>query len=385
MPSGSQRRRRARPVADAPIDHLLDRTEDLAKNWLIALVEAADLHEVSALLGVGLSAEGPALLEAVLRALADDHELHRLEPEGVQGELAARVGELCGADTPAAAVRGIEALRRTVWAALREELRRPDPDLVAELAERLALVCELLREAALDRLAGGGGQFGRVCAPGAVRAGRPPRSRRLRPLRSRLPHRRRPSRQCRLRPRRQCPCRPSRQCPPAARARSGSPRSRTRSASPTDYRCRCCWPSSRTPSESGPPRPPAGADATFDLFAQAVRGVVRGQDILVRETDTRTWIIARGTGRLGAVALGTRLADAVGEAQWRRAPLAATVGLAVLGEDGQSAVELVEAARRPGSPRRPAAPTSRVSAAPACLARRTLGLRDSPRTVGWGD
>ena len=91
--------------------------------------------------------------------------------------------------------------------------------------------------------------------------------------------------------------------------------------------------------------PPAPASPS-ELFAQAIRGVVRGQDILVRETDTRIWVIARGTGRLGAVALGTRMAEAVGEARWRRAPLTASVGLAVLGEDGHSATRVDRGLRR---------------------------------------
>ena len=44
---------------------------------------------------------------------------------------------------------------------------------------------------------------------------------------------------------------------------------------------------------------PGEATATFGQFAQAVRTVVRRQDILACETDTRAWIIARNTGRLG--------------------------------------------------------------------------------------
>jgi GGDEF domain-containing protein len=91
---------------------------------------------------------------------------------------------------------------------------------------------------------------------------------------------------------------------------------------------------------------PADASATFAHFAQAVRAVVRRQDILVCETDTRSWIIARETSRAGARALGLRIAEAVGEAQpWRGAPLVASVGVAVLGEDGQSPAELIESAQ----------------------------------------
>lgn len=91
--------------------------------------------------------------------------------------------------------------------------------------------------------------------------------------------------------------------------------------------------------------PAAEASATFSEFAQAVRGVVRRQDILVSETDTRAWIIARDTGRAGARALGERLSQAVRERRsWRGADLVASVGVAVLGEDGRTASELIEAA-----------------------------------------
>ena len=64
---------------------------------------------------------------------------------------------------------------------------------------------------------------------------------------------------------------------------------------------------------------PSEAEATFSEFAQAVRGVVRRQDILVCETGTRAWIIARDTGRAGAQALESRISTAVRDRQpWRQ-------------------------------------------------------------------
>jgi GGDEF domain-containing protein len=329
MPLGSQRRRWARPVADAPIDHLLGRTDDLAKNWLIALLEEAELRDGPTILSAGGTAEGPALCEAVLRALADDHELARLEPDGAQGDLAARAGELCAATTPAAAARGIEALRRTMWTALREELRRPEPELVAELAERLALVCQELLGAALDRLAGSAG--GRA----EVELDTPPE-----PVAPAPPE-----------PVAPAPPEPVAPAPPepVAPAPPVRPRALWVAALEDEISVADGSPLSLLLAELEDAErvlaaeTQAGASATFDLFAQAVRGVARGQDVLVRETDTRIWIIARGTGRTGAVALATRLAEAVAEARWRRAPLTASVGLAVLGEDGHSAAELTEA------------------------------------------
>ena len=50
-------------------------------------------------------------------------------------------------------------------------------------------------------------------------------------------------------------------------------------------RCRCCWPSSRRPTGCWRSSPQT-AGATFGRFAQAVRGAVRRQDILVCETES---------------------------------------------------------------------------------------------------
>lgn len=93
--------------------------------------------------------------------------------------------------------------------------------------------------------------------------------------------------------------------------------------------------------------PGGEASATFGRFAQAVRMTVRRRDVLVCETDSRAWIIARDTGRAGAQALGSRIATSVpAEESWRGAPLTVSVGLAVLGEDGYNAAALIDAAEQ---------------------------------------
>lgn len=90
---------------------------------------------------------------------------------------------------------------------------------------------------------------------------------------------------------------------------------------------------------------PAQARSTLSRFVGAVRSAVRRQDILVCESDVRAWIIARDTGRLGAQALGERIAAAVkASAPWQGAPLVASVGVAVFGEDGHTSAELIESA-----------------------------------------
>ncbi|MGH2914609.1 MAG: hypothetical protein ACRDMX_06455, partial [Solirubrobacteraceae bacterium] len=153
MPPVPPRRRQARPVADAPIDSLLPRVDDLAKGWLLALVEDAPLARAPAILTARLAREAPALSDAILRAVTGDRALARLKPGGELRSLPARAGELAGAREPAEVSRAVEALRAVLFGALRDELRGADPELEVLIGERLALIAELVRSAALERSA----------------------------------------------------------------------------------------------------------------------------------------------------------------------------------------------------------------------------------------
>ena len=91
--------------------------------------------------------------------------------------------------------------------------------------------------------------------------------------------------------------------------------------------------------------PRAEACAVFSRFAGSVRSAVRRQDTPVCASDARAWIIARNTARDGAYSLGERVAAAVRSSEpWHGAPLVASVGMAVFGEDGRTSGELIEAA-----------------------------------------
>ena len=371
MPPMPPRRRRARPVADAPIDALLPRSEDLAKGWLLALLEQAPLDDAPAILATDLTRDGPRVCDAVLRAIADDTDLRRLEPGGVLTPLAARVGELAGAAAPAAVSRAVDALVGVIWAAVRDELRGADADLVAELTERLALIGELVRSAALERSAPTPVSPD-VAPPPPVRpAGR--RRRSPRPAGRPAPPVAPPPPVATTRPSSPMPPAPPTPPPPSAppgRSTAAAPPPPQRewpglSDPPTLDPSRALWVSAledeivRSP---GAPlslllaeledadrvtavEPRAEARAVFNRFAGAVRSAVRRQDILVCESDARAWIIARDTARGGAYALGERIAAAVrSSAAWHGAPLVASVGVAVFGEDGRTSGELIEAA-----------------------------------------
>ncbi len=330
MPPFPPRRRRARPVADAPIDGLLPRTEELAKGWLLALLEQAPLRSAPVMLGAGLVDEGPQLCDAVLRALADDLELRRLEPDGALGALAARTGELAGAGgDPAATVQAVDALGAVLWEALRDELRGPDSDLISDLAQRLALVCGLLRVAALER--GKTFDVGAEDVPDALEtaiAGSPADSGEAPVASPPAPDFARPA---------------PWHSPSADALWAGALDDELRR---TDRLPLALLLAELEDAERvSATESAAAATAAFEHFARAVRSVVRQQDILVCESDSRAWIIARDTARPEGQALAARVAEAVGAGPtWRGAPLTASVGVAVWGEDGHTSSELIGAA-----------------------------------------
>lgn len=369
MHPGLPRRRRARPVADAPVDELLARTDELAKGWLLALVELVALEDAASVLAGALASDGPRICAAALRAIADDRDLRRLQPGGVLEPLVSGCGAFAGDRGPAAALRAVQSLHAVLWSALRAELRDPDPELVYDVAARLDAVCELVRSAAVTRQAREEAGLG-SSAPLAPELGE------------------------RLGP-----------------APDDDPGARTAFGAAAQELGDDPGPASAFGEESGPaaalgddlaPPPPAplrvvaptparrdpdevlwvaaldeevvrsrrsggalslllveledgeriahadlgGEAATaFGRFAQAVRSVLRRQDLLASEAQTRVWVIARDTARPGARALADRIAAAVGEAQpMHGAPLTVNVGLAVLGEDAHDCASLLAAA-----------------------------------------
>jgi GGDEF domain-containing protein len=342
MSPGPPRRRRARPVADAPVDALLGRSEDLAKGWLLALLEQAPLASLPAILASELARDGPRLCDAIVRALADDDDLRRLEAGGVFQPLAARAGELAGASTAETTIRAIDALHAVVWGGVREELGgRPDPEQVAELAERLALVTEHVRIAAIagagagalprEPERAGGGERGAEAERGAE------------------PERGAEAEPSVVRPLRAEPAPEASAGPAAAPDRQalwiGALEEELVRSQRTGAHLSLLLAELDDADRMLAVEAPARASAMFGRFAQAVRDAVRRQDILASESETRTWIIARDTGRAGAQALAGRIAATVRAApEWRGAPLGVTIGVAVLGEDGTESERLIEAA-----------------------------------------
>jgi GGDEF domain-containing protein len=354
MEHGPPRRRRARAVADAPVDALLLRTDDLTKGWLLALLEQAPLEDAPAIVAADISRDGPRICDAAIRALADDDDLRRLEPGGALEPLVSRTGELAGAAGAATVAAVVDALEAILWSALRSELRGDDAELVSELAERLALVAGLIRGAALRRVAGAESEAGAAPAP-APRPGRPAPEAPAEPPATRPPS-------PRLRP-------AAVPAEPPASPRSEAPSEGAAAPPAAERPAEALWigaledevtraqkadsllslllveleDADRVLAADTEPE----ASATFGRFAQALRTVVRRQDILACETESRAWIIARDTGRAGATALATRTARAVREARpWRGGPMTVNAGIAVYREDGHDAAGLIDAAEQ---------------------------------------
>jgi outer membrane biosynthesis protein TonB len=356
MATRPPRRRRARPVADAPIDELLSRTDELAKGWLLELLEQSPLELAAAIAGSALIVEGPRICAAVLQALADDHDFRRLEAGGVLEPLVAGCAAFAGSDDTAGALRAVDALHGIVWTALRRELRDADPDQVYELAERLTAVIELVRAAALERQVSGGTPSGAPRLTSVPAAEAPPSAP---PPPDGPPAATPPSAPAAQEPEASAaqPARPAPVPPAPVPPAQVSPEPEPVTAEPEPVTAAPAPPSAPRREDTlwvaaledgerlAAGEPEAEVTAAFGRFAQAVRSVLRRQDLLASESGTRVWVIARDTGRAGATALAERINGAVRAADaLRGAPLTVNVGVAVLGEDAHTCAGLLEAA-----------------------------------------
>jgi diguanylate cyclase (GGDEF)-like protein len=136
-----------------PIGRLNKSREELAKAWLVRLIERASLEEIGDLPTGRIANELPDLISDVLRAVADDSaDPGELSPE--QYERAATLAELrAGSDRSAGDLaRDIAALQVVITRALREDADALDPDVFADTLERLAEVTAAIQAAAAEEL-----------------------------------------------------------------------------------------------------------------------------------------------------------------------------------------------------------------------------------------
>ncbi|MBV9309812.1 MAG: GGDEF domain-containing protein [Solirubrobacterales bacterium] len=330
MPILPPRRRRPRAIPDAPVDELLVHSEELTKGWLLSLLEESPLAQAGSILTEDLPRDGPRLCEAVLRAVASDTDLRRLESGGALEMLASSAGQIAGAVDPESISHVVDALAGVIWSALRESVRRPEPDELAQLLERLGLVMELVRGAALRAGVGGGvasaGRRVSALKPAVVAASESPESLESAGLSAEA-------------------SRTSDFDVSSEPLWVGAVRDEIARAESADAPLSLLLVELEDADRVSAIEGEAAATGTFGRFAQGVRSVLRRQDILACESDRRAWIVAPETGRLGAQALGARIVAAVRSSPpWRGAPLSVSVGVAVFEEDGRDHDSLIEAA-----------------------------------------
>jgi GGDEF domain-containing protein len=264
---------------------------ELAKGWLLALLDRAPLGAAPGIAAGGLSAEGPRVCEAVVAALESDAALDRLRPGGELEELVARTGELAGAPTLESSLAAVDALQATIWAAVRRRVATEDPYRVWGLGQRLAVVAEVLRDGVLRHHAASRW-------PAALEAAI------------------------------------------VVAKRAGVPLSLLAvELADADL--------------IGQVDRPEAAAVLRAQFRAAVRSALAPQDQAVEAGEARVWVIAPGRDRRQAKRCARAIDRAVqAMGPWRGASLAATVGVAVLREDGKRARSLVQAAERSGRRRR---------------------------------
>lgn len=143
-----------RPTAlDAALARLGGARDQLAKRWLMRLLERASLEEIEQLATDRIARELPGLIAGVLDAV----RLGAPQPGAEALERAARLAELRGGGRPAVAAlaQDLAAFQAVLLEALREELATADPLAFAVAAERLARVFGAISGAAIERAVAG--------------------------------------------------------------------------------------------------------------------------------------------------------------------------------------------------------------------------------------
>lgn len=132
----------------------LDRSRDeLAKAWLVRLIERASLEEISEIPTDQIARELPDLISDIVEQVGstngDPYELTEKQKQ----RAASLAGMRGGRDTsPADVARDIAALQAVLVRALRDELSEKEPERFADAVERLADATGAIQAAAVEEL-----------------------------------------------------------------------------------------------------------------------------------------------------------------------------------------------------------------------------------------
>jgi hypothetical protein len=158
--SHSRQMQRPRPVAEVPLEPLLEMAPDIVRGWAIALIRTRPLEAIGGVPLQALAGEGVSLCEQLLRALCSESDFDKLldgAPRGREGATShpRQALEIAGARDPGNVVETIESLRGVVWETIAVQLGaagaagRSQTTLLADLSDRLANVCAALSAGAI--------------------------------------------------------------------------------------------------------------------------------------------------------------------------------------------------------------------------------------------
>ena len=152
MPTNNNRRRS--PSVRGPLARLDRSREELAKAWLVRLIERASLEEIRDLPTDRIARELPDLISDLVRACAENNGAPYELTEDQAQRASALAGLRAGREASAAAelTRDVAALQSVMLRALRDELGDADPEHFAEVAERLAEATGAVQAAAVEEL-----------------------------------------------------------------------------------------------------------------------------------------------------------------------------------------------------------------------------------------
>src|SRR5687767_5333801 len=143
---------RPRPVADPVVGALAERPDDVARRWLVALVEGRPLADAASVPVAEFARRAPGVCRAVLEAVGAEDALDGLAAGAAADDLATLSGSRAGP----AVVTAAEALRRALREAAADELPGADADVLVALTDRLAHVCAQLAAGAMAGQAAAG-------------------------------------------------------------------------------------------------------------------------------------------------------------------------------------------------------------------------------------
>jgi diguanylate cyclase (GGDEF)-like protein len=120
---------------DAPLERLDETRGELAKTWLLRVVEESSLEEIERLPTPRIARELPELIGEIARTAAADEAV----PAGRGVEWAKRLAELTGRGSAidSALIRDVAGLQSVMITALHKQLRTLDPAATLRAVERL--------------------------------------------------------------------------------------------------------------------------------------------------------------------------------------------------------------------------------------------------------